>query len=1015
VPSTEGAGVTFAEPWLRVLGTVSVGATGDVAISPRLRRLLACLLVDAGSVVPVDRLADILWGDAPPLNIENAVQSLVSRLRTTLRVAGAGDATEVVLTRSPGYVLSTPTDAVDAGRFARLAQAARDAPPEHAVALLDHALELWRGPAYAEFASEPFARAEAARLEELHATARSDRAEALITLGRHDDAVTALEALTTAHPLHERPHALLMRALHHSGRTPDALAVFRRLRATLDEELGIEPSPDLQRLHTQLLRRDVALDLPAAVVPATPPAARGVAGRTPRRSRAPAVPAGNLPAALTGLIGRDEALTAIVDLLAASRIVTLTGPGGVGKTSLALAVARQVATTLRDGGWVFELASIRRADEVVDLLTTTLDIPQQEAASPLERLITVLRPMQALLLLDNCEHLLEDTATLVTAVVQACPDITVLATSREPLRIIGEHVWPVPALAVDAGERTSGAGTSPAARLFAERARAAAPAFTVTPDNAAAIDDLCRRLDGLPLAIELAAMRMPAMTVAEMVERLPARLLLLRSNSRLVQERHRTLRAVVDWSYDTLDDDEQRLFETVAVFAGSFTAAAAEQVAQHAGLDPAATFDVLARLVDKSLIIARTGAPATRYRLLETLRDYGLRRLEERGALAQARAAHAIHWVRFTEQMSARVFTHDQNEAVDAIARELAELRSAHAWALDHDVDLALRMMPALIGYALLRMPAELTAWAQRTLAVAERHGLRTPEVAATHVLIAAGARVSGSLPAAHQHIEAALRYTVEAAPFAHLHALSLLSDVSLFEGRLADVHEIEQRSRDLPASADQRWATSQFRLNHALAHAYAGDTEAALAVADAMRAAVHDDDAPVFAAYPSYAAGEALMERDPARASEAIEHALSLTRDGRDRLALGVTLVSAASLRLRLDDPAGALELFREVVAHWRQQGLRMLLWTTLRNVVALLSSMDATVDAAVLLGVVTSRDSAAPLYGADRERLDTVATVLRTRLGEHDFTRHRDSGARMTDDEAMRFVAGALARADA
>ena len=1006
--------MTFAEPWLRVLGTVSVGATDDVAISPRLRRLLACLLVDAGSVVPVDRLADILWGDAPPLNIENAVQSLVSRLRTTLRVAGAG--TEVVLTRSPGYVLSIPPDAVDAGRFGRLAQDARAAPPDRAVALLDRALELWRGPAYAEFAGEPFARAEATRLEELHATARGDRAEALMSLGRHDDAVTALEALTSAHPLHERPHALLMRALHHSGRTPDALAAFRTLRATLDEELGIEPSSDLQRLHTQLLRGEVALDTRAPAAAATPPGPRAIAERTPRRSRAPAaVPVGNLPAALTNLIGRDEALTAIADLLAASRIVTLTGPGGVGKTSLALAVARRVATTLRDGGWVFELASIRRADEVADLLTTTLDIPQQEAASPLERLLTVLRPMQALLLLDNCEHLLEDTATLVTAVVQACPDITVLATSREPLRIIGEHVLPVPALAVDTGERTSEAGTSPAARLFAERARAAAPSFTVSPDNAAAIDDLCRRLDGLPLAIELAAMRMPAMTVAEMLERLPARLLLLRSNSRLVQERHRTLRAVVDWSYDTLDHDEQRLFETVAVFAGGFTAAAAEQVAQHAGLDPASTFDVLARLVDKSLVIARTGAPTTRYRLLETLRDDGLRRLEERGALEQARGAHAIHWVRFAEEMSARVFTHDQNDAVDAIAREMAELRSAHAWALDHDLGLALRMMPALIGYAELRMPAELSTWAQRTLAVAEPHGVRTPEVAATHVLIAAGARVSGSLPAAHQHIEAALRYTVEEAPFAHLHALSLLSDVSLFEGRLADVHEIEQRSRDLPASADQRWTTSQLRLNHALAHAYAGDTDAALTVADAMRAAVHDDDAPVFAAYPSYATGEALMEHDPARASEAIEHALSLTRDGRDRLALGVTLVSAASLRLRLDDPKGALELFREVVVHWRQQGLRMLLWTTLRNVVALLSRMDATVDAAVLLGVVTSRDTAAPLYGADRERLDTVATALRARLGDGDFTRHRDSGARMTDDEAMRFVAGALARADA
>jgi len=1001
--------VTSAQPWFQVLGTVAVRATGDITVSPRLRRLLASLLVDAGSVVPVDRLADILWGDAPPLNIENAVQSLVSRLRATLRAAGiAGDDSEVVLTRSPGYVLSTPPDTIDAGRFAHLIDGARDAPPERAVDLFDRALALWRGPPYAEFAGEPFVLAEAGRLDELHAAARSDRAEALMTLGRHDEAVTALEALTTDHPLHERSHGRLMRALHGSGRTADALAVFRRLRARLDEELGIEPSSELQELHTRLLRRDATLDAAAPAASPAPPADR------PHPARAPAaVRTGNLPAALTRLIGRDSAMTAIAELLTTARVVTLTGTGGVGKTSLTLAVAREVAGRYHDGAWVFELASISRADEVADLMSTTLDIPQQESASPLERLIDVLRPMHALLVLDNCEHLLEGAATVVTAVVQACPDITVLTTSREPLRIMGEHTWPVPALAVGNGEHEGAAGNSPAVRLFTERARAASPSFAMTADNAADIIELCRRLDGLPLAIELAAMRMPAMTVAEVVERLPTQLLLLRNTSRVIQQRHRTLRAVVDWSYDALDPEEQRLFETVAVFAGSFTASAAEQVVQQAGLDPTSAFEVLARLVDKSLVIARPGTPATRFRLLETLRDYGLQRLEERGALQRAHAAHATHWVRFAEKMSARLFTREQNAAVDAIGREMAELRSAHAWALDHELDLALRLMPALIGYALLRMPAELTTWAQRTLAAAERRGLRTPEVAATHVLIAAGARVSGSLPAARRHIEAALRYTFGEAPFAHMYALSLLSDVSLFEGRLADVHAIEQRSRQVPATGDQRWVTSQLQLNHALAYAYAGDSDAALAVANAMRAAIKDDDAPVFAAYPFYATGEAIMERDPVRAGQAIEQALAVARGSRDRLAMGVALVSAASLRLRLDDPQGALELFREVLTHWRQQGLRTLLWTTLRNVVALLSTLDATIDAAVLLGVITTRNTAAPIYGADQERLDMVAAVLRARLGDDEFAQHRDRGARMTDDEAVNFVPAALTRA--
>jgi predicted ATPase/DNA-binding SARP family transcriptional activator len=986
------------EPRFRVLGAVSIAAAG-AADSPRLRRLVAGLLIHAGSVVPVDRLADIVWADAPPDNVDNALQSLISRLRTALRAAGistAGRQTPLV-TRSPGYVLTLDTDDLDAHQFERLVGAARASPPDGAAVMLEQALGLWRGPAYAEFADAGFARAEAVRLEELRATARGEYAHALLDLGRHDEAIARLEALTADRPLSERPHEQLMLALHRAGRTPDALAVFRRMRRRLTDELGIEPGTALQDLHTRLLRRDADLESRGAAPIIT---------RSPQPRRP-----GNIPAAVTELIGRDAAMARVREMLRATRLVTLTGPGGVGKTTLALALARDLAGTYPDGAWVFELGSIARPGDVADLVTSTLDLTQHEATSTLDQLTTALRARRALMVVDNCEHVIDGAATMIDALLRSCPDIVVLATSRQALGLSGERLWPVPPLALTPGAT---GGLSPAMRLFAQRARAAAPAFALTDDNAEDVRELCRRLDGLPLAIELAAMRMPAMTAAEVVERLPIRLRFLRSTSRFAEERHRTLRAVVDWSYDALEPDERRWFETVSVFAGSFTAAAAEQVAERCGLDPADAIDVLGRLVDTSLVTARPERPATRYSLLETLRDYGQQRLADRSALEHTQAAHAAHWLAFAERMSTRLFTREQNAAVDALAREMAELRSAHNWALRNDLARALRLVATLIGYAELRLPPELFGWAQHTVAAAQERGVTSPDVATAHALVAAGARVAGDLAAARSHAAHALGHDPGDAAFAHHHAVLVLSDVSLFEGRLADVHALERRRRALPDAPDTRWVEVQSMMNEALAYAYGGDADAALEVVDTVRAALTEDDAPFFAAYPAFAAGEALMERDPVRASTVLEEALSAARRGRDRLVLGVVMVSVASLHLRLDDPGRALALFRTAVAHWRQLGVRTMLWTTLRTVVALLSSLDATTDASVLLGVITTRATAAPVYGADRERLETVEAVLRARLGEASFEQARARGAAMTDDEAIGFAETALARAE-
>jgi DNA-binding SARP family transcriptional activator len=337
----------------RVLGTLEIvdgrsdSATSEALRSARLRRLLAVLLVQAGSVVSVDRIADVIWGDAPPVNPEAAVHNLVSRLRAALRAAAADTADRdtadrdtadpvALLTRAPGYLLQVPRPAVDAACFEDLVAQARGSAadrPDWAVELFDAALALWRGAAYAEFADEDFARAEASRLDELRAAAMEDRVAATLELGRCAEAIPRLEALVTAHPLRERPHAQLMLALYRAGRQADALGVYRDYRLRLDEELGLEPSAALQRLQSQVLRQDPVLDW----TPLPPPAATEPAAAAEPAPPAPAV--GNLPPTLPDLVGRDDTLARVLDSLASARVVTLIGPGGVGKTSVALHVA----------------------------------------------------------------------------------------------------------------------------------------------------------------------------------------------------------------------------------------------------------------------------------------------------------------------------------------------------------------------------------------------------------------------------------------------------------------------------------------------------------------------------------------------------------------------------------------------------------------------------------------------------------------------------------------------------
>ncbi|MFD2765341.1 BTAD domain-containing putative transcriptional regulator [Micromonospora eburnea] len=652
---------------------------------PRLRALLVRLLLDAGRVVPADRLIEGLYGDKPPERAANALQSQVSRLRQVL--AGAGGPVAPVEFHPAGYRLAVDPEDVDVHRFTSLAGAGQAAlaagDRRGAVELLGEALGLWRGEALADVTEAPFAPAWTARLRERRLAAIEDRIEAELGLAGAGPGPPAVEPLVTelrelvgAYPLRERLRGQLMRALHLGGRRAEALVAFADLRRVLADELGADPSAELVALHTALLRAEVA----------APTAAAG-AGHA-------------LPSQLTSFVGREPELARVGQLLGAARLVTLHGPGGAGKTRLAIEAAT------RHGGEVrlVELAAVAPGADVaaavlaaLDLRDTTLrdrGVPGDAA----ERLVAALTGRRLLLVLDNCEHLVADVARLAARLLGAAPLLRVLATSREPLGVPGEALCPVTGLPVpSATAAPERARDYPAVRLFADRAADVVPGFTVDPDTVGPVLRICRTLDGLPLAIELAAARLRALPVVEVAARLDDRFRLLSRGSRIAEPRHQTLRAVVRWSWDLLDETERRLARRLSVFAGSADLAAVELLCAPLDGD---LVDVLSGLVDKSLVEAAGG----RFRMLETVRAFAAEQLAEAGEAERFRRAHAAYFLDLARTGDARLRGPRQLDWLRRLDADRDDLHAAlrQSVAVD-DIGTALRMVAALSFYWWLR------------------------------------------------------------------------------------------------------------------------------------------------------------------------------------------------------------------------------------------------------------------------------------------------------------------------
>lgn len=892
-----GMGVSGAQRLeFRLLGPLEVVRGGETvdAGPPQRRALLAYLLLHANEVVPWSRLVDALWGEYPPARAATALQVHVHGLRKAL---GA----ERIETRGSGYLLRLGEAELDLERFRSLLAAGR--PHE--------ALALWRGPALAAAGKAAYLDAEAARLEELRLAALEERIEADLALGAGAALLEEVETLVREHPFRERPRALLMTALYRAGRQADALAAYRDARRVFVEELGLEPGPALQELERRILRHDPALLPPAA---------------------------GRLPAPATTFVGRDREVEELVALLGhpGVRVVTLTGPGGTGKTRLALAAA---AAARPDAVFV-DLAPTAAVDGVLGAVAAALGVAGEAGGPVLDELLERLRGARTTLVLDNFEHVLE-AAPFVGELVRGAPGLAVLVTSRSALRITGEHEYPVPPLSEE-----------DAVALFAARARAVVSELEVDAVSVAAI---CRRLDRLPLAIELAAARAKLFPPDLLLERLDDRLGLAGPVD--VPERQRTLRAALDWSHDLLEPGEQTLFRRLGVFAGSFTVADAEAVCGADAVE-------LESLVDKSLV-RRVGDG--RLALLETIREYAVERLRAAAEEAELRRRHADRFLALAEAADQVTFGGDQAGWWARLDLARDDLAAALSWAASAgEPERELRLVVALWGY-----------WAARGQWSEGR------------------SRLEDALSRAGE-AEAVLRARVAAAAGALAYRQG---DLDAAAARYEEAHALFVRAGDEAGVARMLGEFGNLavaRGEHERALEYYGEARSlfrALGIESRVAKVVANMGA------------VANLRRDFERGSELLREALVLQRAVQDHDGAAISAHNLARAELQLGRAAAAAGLFAEALESAGELGYRELIAYALEGIAAVGAAVGEGARAALLagagramlaeLGVALAADDAA----AHERALD----LLRDRLGEDVLERELARGAGLSVEEAV------------
>jgi predicted ATPase/DNA-binding SARP family transcriptional activator len=755
---------------IRILGGIEVrDADRQVALPAMPRRLLAALVTRAGETAPGDVLIEALWDGRGPPSAAKLLQVYVSQLRKAL------PAPSRIHTRAGGYALELAQGSLDADRFERLLDEGRavmrDGNPALAASLLDRALALWQGPAYGEFAYDEFARADAERLEELRLATIEERIEAGLALGHHVEFLPELRELTGSEPLRERPIALAMVAFYRCGRQTEALELFAATRARMRDELGLEPGTELRELQRRILQQDPALTL---------------AFLTPD-------PFAALPASPNALLGRQREVAELHDLLVRDdvRLLVLTGAGGSGKTRLALEVARATAGSFANGAAFVELAPLQDPNLLPAAIARALTIESAPGEDPLDTVAKALRPRELLLVLDNAEHLRAALPTL-SELLARVPRLTLLVTSRAVLHLSGEHVYPVQPLTEE-----------PAVVLFCQRAQDADVRFAPTTVDQQAIRRICKRLDGLPLAIELAAARTRILTPGDLLERLASRLPLLTGGPRDLPARQQTLRSTLDWSFNLLSGQERQLATRLAVFVGGFDLEAAGQVCD-------ADIDELTALVDQSLL-GRSADGSFFY--LQTIREFALERLQESSEADEIRRRHCEFFVVVAQAADiSAVRRRGGADRLDSAAVAQHNLRAALAWTVESgSVALGLELATALERFWVTRDPHEGMRWFEALLARPEAQAI-APTIRAGALRAFGGATdIAGHDAAAERLYEQSLalfdQLGDESGRAVLLHRLGISA---LRRSDLANARELVHRSHEIHEQAGNRWGQAQ-------------------------------------------------------------------------------------------------------------------------------------------------------------------------------------------------------------
>lgn len=950
---------------IKVLGPLEVhgeGAVEPVDIgSPRHREVLAALVLDAGRVVSTDALLDRVWGDAARGGTTANLHAVISRLRGRLRDGRTG---VEVATVPPGYRLDVPEGGIDAMLFldsltaARASRTAGDL--EAARQQVGEGLALWRGPAYADI-PHPFAEAEAARLDGLRLAAVELAAELDLATGRHEEVLQHLPAVVEEQPLRESLRGLLMLALYRSGRQTDALHEYDEVRRLLAEELGLDPGPQLQRLHQRVLQQDASLVADLVAEPALPAAAPAPAA--PVRWRSDVVPPSN------PLLGRDREIAYVRSLLEEStqRLVTLTGLGGVGKTRLAIAVAQACQDSFRDGVVVLSLAAISDAETVMSEIARALGVVGADGVDPLTAVAEHLRSRHLLLVLDNMEHLLE-AAVPVSRLVAGCREIAVLVTSRTVLRVRGEVQFQVQPLLLPEAEEADAAvlARSAAVALFAERAATTSPGFDLAgldPVNAAAVGTICRRLAGLPLAIELAAARVRLMPPATMLARLDE--VMATGGARDLPPRQRTMRSAIDWSHDLLEPEQQQLLRRLSVFSGGFTLDAVEAVAGDLPV-----LSALEALVEHSLVLPDDDHPeVARYRMLEPISQYADALLtgDERAA---ARAAHRAHFRALAAELEPAYRGPGTIPSLAVTEREHGNMLAAIDSALaDGDPDLAGWLAWDLWLYWWLR-----------------------------------GALVEG-----RRIITAVLDADVD--DEVRVRASGVLGAMAFAQGDLAAARQGWEDGDTLGARIGDGVGQSHSRAGRGLAALSDGDLDGAVAHFESAIVLCEESGLRgqwMWTLSHVWLGTVSLLRGDTVGAAAQVELALTAARERQDPLAVYITLFTAAQVALTEGDPATARQQVEE--------GIRLSVDTgDMANLAYFLETL-AVVDSlaaehrrvAVLRGAAHRlRDTVgANVYGYYKPDPTLLATALdqaRSHLGDDGFEAALATGQALAVDEVV------------